>query len=253
MKVGLIVGSILWLWALPATLATAAVLLLVLITGGNWPWFVWLLASPMLYVIWVVGFLFFAGRMMRRMGGRHPKPRRAVIPSEDRGLRTVRVCSLRLHLVKSLPLVPAIQLLPWGRTLVMKAYAPSVHVGTDVQIAGTLTDPDLTVVEDSVFIGRDSVIAAHTWGTSPSGKPVYVTSPVKIGKGAMIGAGCAVPLGCTIGEYAVIQTGSFLLPHTQIPPYEVWGGNPATFQRKRPSGTQAAAADVSREESSPVT
>jgi acetyltransferase-like isoleucine patch superfamily enzyme len=243
---------ILWIWAIPAVLGTAVILLLVLITGGHWPWFVWLLAAPLLYVIWLLTFLFFSGRMMYRLGQRHPKPRRAVFPSEDRGLRTVSVCSLRLHLIRSFPLVQTIQAIPWGRALVMSAYAPSVHIGNDVQITGTVTDPDLTVIEDSVFIGRDAVISAHTWGISPSGKPVYLTAPVKIGKGALIGAGSAVPLGCVIGEYSVLQTGSLLLPHTTVPANEVWGGNPACFQRKRPHAMQTGAETISQDQSSPV-
>src|SRR5262249_38521468 len=86
----------------------------------------------------------------------------------------------------------------------------------------------------NAIIGIGAGISAHLWMTSPSGKRIYITAPVKIGKRVFVGGGALVMLGCTIGEDAVVQPCSYLPPHTEVPPGEIWGGNPASFQRKRP-------------------
>jgi hypothetical protein len=223
-----------WLWFLPATLASAVVALLVLIPGGPYPSFVWVLLSPFLYTWWLICFLLFCGPGIRVMGRRHPKPRRVVFPGRvDPGLITVMACSFRLHLITSLPLVAFLLQLPWGRGLVMRAYSPSVHIGKGAQIVGRLTDPDLTEVGESAVIGVGATISAHIQMVLPSGRREYITAPVKVGSFATVGGGATVTCGCTIGEYAVILPHSYLAPYTEVPPGEVWGGSPASFQKRR--------------------
>lgn len=53
----------------------------------------------------------------------------------------------------------------------------------------------------------------------------------KIGNDVWIGAKCLVKGGVTIGDGAVIGMGSVVTK--DIPPYEIWAGNPAKFIRKR--------------------
>jgi acetyltransferase-like isoleucine patch superfamily enzyme len=120
-----------------------------------------------------------------------------------------------------------------GRKLVMRSYSPSIHIGTKTHIGGTLWDPDLTYVGDFVTIGAKTEIGAHLWIPTPSGKLKYVTAPVRIGAYAFIGGGVSISLGCIIGEHAMIEPFSYLPPHTSVPSGEVWGGNPASFKRKR--------------------
>lgn len=52
-----------------------------------------------------------------------------------------------------------------------------------------------------------------------------------IGNDVWIGAKCLVKGGVTIGDGAVIGMGSVVTK--DVPPYEIWAGNPAKFIRKR--------------------
>ena len=52
-----------------------------------------------------------------------------------------------------------------------------------------------------------------------------------IGNDVWIGARCLIKGGVTIGDGAILGMGS-ILTH-DIPPYEIWAGNPAKFIRKR--------------------
>ena len=52
-----------------------------------------------------------------------------------------------------------------------------------------------------------------------------------IGNDVWIGAGVQIQSGITVGSGAVIGMGS-IVTHN-IPPYEIWAGNPAHFIRKR--------------------
>lgn len=60
----------------------------------------------------------------------------------------------------------------------------------------------------------------------------YNTSKhTKIGNDVWIGSKCLIKAGVTIGDGAVIGMGSVVTK--DIPPYEIWGGNPAKLIRKR--------------------
>src|SRR5262245_58936474 len=127
------------------------------------------------------------------MGRRHPKPRLATVPGKDRGLITVTACSMRLHLIMSLPLVPIVQQTSWGRKLVLESYSPSVHIGKGAQIGGRLSDPDSTIIGDFAIVGWGATISCHLWMTSPTtGRREYITAPVKVGQYAMVGSGAGV-------------------------------------------------------------
>lgn len=52
-----------------------------------------------------------------------------------------------------------------------------------------------------------------------------------IGHDVWVGAGCHIKAGVKIGTGSVIGMGSIVTK--DIPPYEIWGGNPAKFIRKR--------------------
>jgi len=56
------------------------------------------------------------------------------------------------------------------------------------------------------------------------------SKPVRIGDGAFIGAGALIMKGVTVGERSVI--GAQALVAKDVPPDEIWGGNPARFIRK---------------------
>ncbi len=54
--------------------------------------------------------------------------------------------------------------------------------------------------------------------------------PVHIGNGAFIGAGALIMKGVTVGDRAVI--GAQAVVTKNVPPDEIWGGNPAKFIKK---------------------
>lgn len=56
------------------------------------------------------------------------------------------------------------------------------------------------------------------------------TKPVNIGPKVFIGAHCIIMKGVNIGDGAVIGAGSVVTK--DVPPYEIWAGNPAKFVRK---------------------
>lgn len=55
------------------------------------------------------------------------------------------------------------------------------------------------------------------------------TSPIKIKKSVFIGAHSTILKGVTIGENSIVGAGSVVTKN--IPPGEIWGGNPAKFIR----------------------
>ena len=57
--------------------------------------------------------------------------------------------------------------------------------------------------------------------------------PIHVGHHCWIGTGAIVLQGVTIGDGAVVAAGAVVTKN--IPPYEVWGGVPAKFIRKRNS------------------
>jgi virginiamycin A acetyltransferase len=54
-----------------------------------------------------------------------------------------------------------------------------------------------------------------------------------IGNDVYIGTRVVLHGGCVIGDGAVVAAFSVLLPHTIVPPYAVFGGNPAKLMRMR--------------------
>lgn len=100
----------------------------------------------------------------------------------------------------------------------------NVYIGYDVIF--DRIHPELITIEDYAEIGDRSIISVHSRGSLPL-RDAYPrkTEPVKISKGAWIAPGCIILQGITIGESAVIGTGSVVTK--SIPPYTVAVGVPA--------------------------
>ena len=97
------------------------------------------------------------------------------------------------------------------------------NIGKDIALGGHLVDPELITIGDEAIIGQDSVITAHTITSG------YLSlAPVNIGPRATIGVNTVVMSGVEIGEGSVVTAGSVIPPDTKIPPFELWGGSPAT-------------------------
>ena len=85
-----------------------------------------------------------------------------------------------------------------------------------------LSDPSLIEIGEKVTLGGSVTIVGHY------GQGGYlVLAPVKIGDKVTIGLKATVMGGVTIGEGAKIMPHSVVMPKTEIPPGETWGGVPA--------------------------
>ena len=113
---------------------------------------------------------------------------------------------------------------------------PKVHIGRSVFIGMntiiasknsveigdfTIFAPNCYVVDhEHGFSKRDVILNQHS-----------VLKEVRIGRDCYFGAGSVVLGGVTVGDGAVLGAGS-ILKH-DVPPYEIWAGNPAHFIRTR--------------------
>lgn len=104
-----------------------------------------------------------------------------------------------------------------------------VYIGYDVIF--DRIHPECITIEDYAEIGDRSIISAHQRGTKPLiDKYPRTVKPVRIEKGVWMAPGCIVIQGVTIGENAVIGTGSVVL--WDIPANVVALGNPAKVIKK---------------------
>ena len=83
-------------------------------------------------------------------------------------------------------------------------------------------------LEDNVFIGANVTFTNDMYPRSHNTN--WVLQKTLVCKGASIGAGSTILPGLTIGENAMIGPGSMVTKN--IPPGEVWVGNPAHFVKK---------------------
>lgn len=98
-----------------------------------------------------------------------------------------------------------------------------MKIGTGVTINSTaIADPSLIELGDRVTIGGSASIMAHY---AQGG--YLVIAPVKIGQGATIGLKAIILGGVTVGAKSKVLAGSYVLPGTNIPDGETWGGIPA--------------------------
>ncbi len=92
-----------------------------------------------------------------------------------------------------------------------------------ILICAKVSDPQLLEVAENAIIGEGCIITGHLLSSSDK----LMLGKIRIKKGAIIGAGSILTPGVTIGENSLVQIASVVLPNTQIPAGEIWGGNPA--------------------------
>lgn len=93
-----------------------------------------------------------------------------------------------------------------------------VEIGKEVRIGGS------THIYDTDFHSLNKTIRVSAHDDDVQIKPVH------IGDYVFIGAGCTILKGVTIGEGSIIGASSVVTKN--IPPNEIWAGNPARFIRK---------------------
>lgn len=140
---------------------------------------------------------------------------------------------LKAALLHSLPGVRSLQTIPYWQQLVFRSYAPKNKIGRHARVWGHLWDPDITEIGNDTIIGADTHITCHGVMVQPDGSHDYACAPVVIGRRVTIGGEGRIAMGTKIGDDAIVEPGSNILPFTIIPSAEVWGGNPARFIRPR--------------------
>ena len=101
-----------------------------------------------------------------------------------------------------------------------------VIVGNRVTIKPGVQLWDGVRVEDDVFIGPSVTFTNDAAPRSKQYPDQFLQTVIK--KGASIGANATILPGVTIGEYAMIGAGSVVTK--DVPPHELWYGNPAKHQ-----------------------
>lgn len=87
-----------------------------------------------------------------------------------------------------------------------------------------------------IFVDHNTNISSYTkfiTGSHDIDDPMFTAEfkPITIGHHVWIGTGATVLQGVNIGEGAVVAAGAVVTK--DIPSYEIWGGVPAKFIRKR--------------------
>lgn len=112
-----------------------------------------------------------------------------------------------------------------------------VNIGKGVYIDRTVildeVYPENITIEDDVRITAGAIIMTHIkagYLLREGGHVPYSTSPVKLCKGCFIGVNATILPGVTVGECAVVVSGSVVM--FDVPPYTVVSGNPAKKVRQ---------------------
>ena len=100
-----------------------------------------------------------------------------------------------------------------------------VKIGNNVTVKSGVQLWDGVEIKNNVFIGPNVTFTNDIYPRSK----VYNDNHPKtvINKGASIGANTTIIAGLTIGKYSLVGAGSVVTK--DIPPFNIWYGNPATF------------------------
>ncbi|MFF4491208.1 Pls/PosA family non-ribosomal peptide synthetase [Streptomyces sp. NPDC001544] len=85
-----------------------------------------------------------------------------------------------------------------------------------------------TTIGDDCTFNVDTVIQCHSQEDGG-----FKSDHIVIGAGCTLGVGTLVHYGVTMGDGAVLATGSFLMKGEEMPPHALWGGNPAKRMREQ--------------------
>ncbi|MFD4583178.1 Pls/PosA family non-ribosomal peptide synthetase, partial [Streptomyces sp. NPDC058434] len=88
-------------------------------------------------------------------------------------------------------------------------------------------------IGDDCTLNADSVIQCHSQEDGG-----FKSDRTAIGAGCTLGVGAWVHYGVTMGDGAVLVTASFLMKGEEMPPHELWGGNPAKKMREQSADLQ---------------
>ena len=100
-----------------------------------------------------------------------------------------------------------------------------VQIGSGVKIQNNVSVYRGVQLEDDVFVGPSVVFTNDLYPRAflDFGEEKITSTLVR--KGASLGANSSILCGTEIGEYAMVGLGSVVLEN--VPPFELWVGNPA--------------------------
>ncbi|MCC6145283.1 MAG: N-acetyltransferase [Candidatus Hydrogenedentes bacterium] len=116
----------------------------------------------------------------------------------------------------------------------------NASIGADCKISSHTFVCEGVTIEDGVFIGHsvtfinDRFPSAVNADGSLQTEADWSVESTRVCKRASVGSGSTILCGITIGEGAMIGAGSVVTK--DVPPGELWAGNPARFMRKVPAG-----------------
>ena len=109
-------------------------------------------------------------------------------------------------------------------------------VGKNCKISSHTFICEGVTINDNVFIGHNVTFINDKYpkATNPEGdlqtEEDWSVVPTIIEEGVSIGSSVTILCGVTIGKGAIVGAGSMVTKN--IPPLEIWAGNPARFMRK---------------------
>ena len=109
-------------------------------------------------------------------------------------------------------------------------------VGKNCKISSHTFICEGVTIQDNAFIGHNVTFINDKYpkATNPDGSlqsdEDWSVVPTKVEEGASIGSSVTILCGVTIGSKAIVGAGSVVTK--DIPPGEIWHGNPARFMRK---------------------
>jgi acetyltransferase-like isoleucine patch superfamily enzyme len=101
-----------------------------------------------------------------------------------------------------------------------------VVIGNNVNFKSGFYLWDVITVEDDVFIGPYVTFVNNPYVRSKQYPGKHIGANIQ--KGSSLGANATIMGSITIGKYAFIGAGSVVTKN--IPPYQLWYGNPATHK-----------------------
>lgn len=121
---------------------------------------------------------------------------------------------------------------------IMFAYQNSkIVIGDNVGISNSLLCAmEQIIIEDDVLLGGGTQIFDNDFHSILYKQRIekpdtnIKIKPVHVKKGVFIGCNSIIGKGVVIGERSIIAAGSVVVKN--IPPDEIWGGNPAVFIKK---------------------
>ena len=127
-------------------------------------------------------------------------------------------------------------------------FASDLKLGEGSGIGANCSIPSGVTIGDHVMMGIDILMFTnehrHDRLDIPMGQQGRTeVKPIVIGNDVWIGSRSIIMKGTHIGNGAIVAAGSVVTK--DIPPYEIWGGNPARFLRSRlPEGAPRPGPDT---------